>query len=103
MGVRVPGRVAFLGPGGGGDALAVPAHAVVRAEVLDEQRSIVLLQARVPPGDVALAQLDGVPILAPDGDLFAHERDDGLAPLVVLDDELQDVLRPTRLPAWGEW
>jgi hypothetical protein len=48
-------------------------------------------------GDVALAQLDDVSILAPDGDLFAYERDDGLASLVVLDDELHEILRPRRL------
>ena len=43
--------------------------------------------------DVAVGQLDAVSAVAADGDFVLHERDDGLAPFVVLDDELHGALR----------
>ena len=92
-------QIAFLDLGGGGDPLAVDAHAVVGPEVLDHHRAVVPLQPRVAARDVSLGKLDGIPVLAPDGDLFAQELDDGLPALVVLDDELHEVLK--RFPAWG--
>ena len=80
-------QVAFL------DAVAVDAQPVVGAQILDDQRAVVLDQPGVPAGDVPFGQLDGVAILTADRDLFPYEGDDGLAPLVVLDDELHVFLR----------
>src|SRR5882724_2266537 len=81
-------QIAFLDAGGRGDLLAVDADAVVRTQVLDQDVPVLLHQPRVTARDVALGQADGVAFLTSDGDLVANQRDDGLATLVVLDDEL---------------
>ncbi len=75
-----------------GDLVAVDPDAVVAAEVLDDDVPVLARQPSVPPGNVPLGEADRVPLLAPDGDLVAHEGDDGLVPLVVFYDELQHIL-----------
>src|SRR6202011_319542 len=81
-------QVAFLDLGGAGDLLAVDAHPVVRAEILDDEVAVLFDQTGVAAGNVALGQTDGVAVLPADGDLFPNQRDDCLSTLVVLDDEL---------------
>ena len=86
-------QVAFLDGGRLRDAVAVDEHAVVGPDVLDEQLPVLALEACVAPRDISFRQLHDVSVVAPDGNLVADERDDGLAPLVVLDDELHAALR----------
>ena len=86
-------QIAFDNRGGPLDLVAIDADAVIAAQVFDLQRTVRLPQSRVLARDIAFSQLDRVAILAPDGDLVAHNRDDGLAALVVLDDELHVFLR----------
>src|SRR5205823_8493969 len=81
--------VAFADRDAAGNLVAVDLDAVVRAEVFDEDRAVLLGEAGVATRDVPLGQPDGIAFLPADGDLVANEGDDCGLPLVVLDDELE--------------
>src|SRR5581483_6187692 len=83
------------------DLLAVHADPGEAAEVLDVVEPALPDQPSVAAGDVLLHQPDQVPLVPANGDFVADQGDDGLAPLVILDDQLHERplrMRPPNLP-----
>src|SRR5712664_3720215 len=70
------------------DLLAVDANAGEAVQVLDVVVAFLAQEPPVPARDVLLRQPHQVLLVAADGDLIAEDRNDGLPPLVVFDDQL---------------
>src|SRR5262249_51755581 len=71
------------------DPRVVDADAVVAAEILDVDFTVVAEDARVTARHVPLGEPDGVAFLAPDRDLVADQRDLCCLSLVILDHKLE--------------
>ena len=81
------------------DLVAVDPDPGVAAEILDHHHAVALPEARVLARDIALGELDRVPVLATDRHFVAHNWDDCFPAFVVLDDELHFFL--CRLERWA--